>query len=123
MLAVEMDVGANASKYWACVRFKDKDGVVHERKVGEENKDTAHGNYLRAMIEAYRILIRPCLVTVYCGSDHIAACFQQGWVQGWESHEWKNAKGNTVKNVELWKQLRRFMAPHSTRVIYKKGER
>lgn len=122
MLEVEMEVGANPNKYWAFVRFRDKNGKVHERAVEEENKGTVHSNYLRAMIEGYRILIKPCMVTVYCGSDHITACFQQGWVSSWENHEWKNSNGRDVRNVELWKQLRRFMAPHSTRVIYKKGE-
>lgn len=122
MLEVEMEVGANPNKYWAFVRFWDKNGKVHERTVEEECKATIHSNYLRAMINGYRILIKPCMVTVYCGSDHITACFQQGWVNSWESHEWKNSNGKDVRNVELWRQLRRFMAPHSTRVIYRKGE-
>lgn len=123
MLSVDMEVWANTNKYWALVRFKDAAGNVHERKKEEERKATINSNYLQAFIEGFRKLIKPCMVTVYCSSDHIAACFQKEWVQSWEAHEWKNASGNTVRNVEQWKALRRIMAPHSVRVVYVRRER
>lgn len=123
MQQVEMSVGANASKYWAYIRFEDKEGVVHERRVNQEHSATVNSNYLQAMIDGYQKLIKPCMVTVFCESDHIVACFQQGWVNNWEAHDWKNAKGNTVKNAEQWKTLRGVMAQHSSRVVHIKGDR
>ena len=46
---------------------------------------------------------------------------RNGWVNEWEKREWKNAKGNKVKNAEQWEQFRKVAAPHSVRVIYEKG--
>ena len=122
VLKVDMEVRASTSKYWALLRFEDAEGNVHERRKEGERASTVNSNYLQAFIEGFRILIKPCMVTVYCGSDHIAACFQKEWVQSWEAHSWKNAKGSTVRNVEQWKELRGIMAAHSVRVVYDRRE-
>lgn len=123
MFKVDMTVDANASKYLAKVNFEDRQGTVHSRSISEERTATVNGNYLEALFKAFEILNRPCMVTVYCSSDFIVACFQNGWVTNWEKAGWKNAKGKEVKNAEQWKYLREMMAPHSTRFIYLKGER
>ena len=118
---VDMYVTANVSNYLAKVQFCDGKGKVHERVLEREHEGTVNGNYLTAMTVAFRILLKPCMVTVHCGSDHITACIQNGWVNEWEKREWKNAKGNKVKNAEQWEQFRKVAAPHSVRVIYEKG--
>ncbi len=117
---VTIEIGANASKYWALLAFKDQKGREHKREVRKDRPATANENYLVGLTEAYKVLKTPCMVTVCCGSDHIAACFSNGWVQDWEKHEWKNKKGKTVRNAEAWQELRKAMAPHSTRVIYRR---
>ena len=31
------------------------------------------------------------------------SAFQNEWLTGWQAAGWKNAKGNTIRNVEQWK--------------------
>lgn len=119
-MEVEFTIGAKASNYWALLVFVDKSGVIHKKKIEEKHKGTINGNYLIALIEAYKALNRPCMVTVHTDSDYIVASFQNGWVDSWEHHEWKNAKGRIVRNVELWQELRQVMRPHSSRFVYRK---
>lgn len=118
MHKVTITIGASTSKYWASIEFEDSRGVVHARQVDQEKKATVNSNYLSALTDAFRILTRPCMATVYADSDYIVAAFKNGWVQDWEKHDWKNKKGNTVRNVEQWKRLREAMAPHSARFLY-----
>lgn len=118
MYEVTVTISANTSKYWASVQFEDRRGVVHARNVDKENKATINRNYLNALTDAFSILTKPCMVTVYADSDYIVAAFKNGWVQDWEKHDWKNKKGNIVRNVEQWKTLREAMAPHSARFLY-----
>ena len=122
-MEVDVEIRASASNYWALLTFVDKSGKTHTKEIKGENKGTVNGNYLTALIEAYKALNRPCMVTVYTDSDYIVASFQNGWVDSWMRHGWKNAKGRTVRNVELWKELCRVKTPHSSRFIYRKEQR
>ena len=122
-MEVEVEIRANTSNYWALLTFVDKSGQVHTKEINEEHKGTINGNYLTALIKAYEALNRPCMVTVYADSDYIVASFQNGWVDSWMRHNWKNAKGRTVRNVELWQELKQAMRPHSSRFIYRKEKK
>ena len=64
---VDMYVTASASNYLAKVQFQDGRGKVHERVLEREHEGTVNGNYLTAMTVAFRILLKPCMVTVHCG--------------------------------------------------------
>lgn len=123
MYQVEMQIGAKPKHAWASVRFKDRTGKVHRRDLEVEGEETVNRNYLKVLAEAFRILTRPCMVTVYIDSDYIAACFQNGWVYNWEKNDWKNSKGKPVRNEEQWKAVRKSMAPHSIRFVYVKDEK
>ena len=123
MYHVDITVGANTSKYWASVQFEDKSGTVHERTINREIQGTINGNHLEALIEAYKLLEKPCMVTVHTESDYIIAPFQQGWINNWEQNGWKSGKGKVVRNVERWKRLRQAMSPHSSRFLKLEGSR
>lgn len=122
-MEVDVEIRASTSNYWALLTFVDKSGQVHKKEINGEHKGTINGNYLTALIEAYKALNRPCMVTVYADSDYIVASFQNGWVDSWMRHNWKNAKGRTVRNVELWQELKQAMRPHSSRFIYRREKK
>lgn len=123
MFEVKIQIGANTSKYWATVQFEDKNGTVHERNVVKERRASENNNLLQALIDAIRILKRPCMVDVYTSSEYIIEPFKQGWIRSWEQHGWTNAKGKKVRNAEQWQQVRIVMAPHSLRFLYLDGRR
>ena len=90
-----------------------KDGEPHTRqgfihmKAGTE----AQGN-LRAMINAFFILKKPCQALVFTRCEHILNTIQNHWHIQWKKNEWRNAKGKPVKNVELWEMLMDKTDPH-----------
>lgn len=60
---------------------------------------------LTAVIEALKILKRPCKVNFYSDSAYVVNAFLQKWIYGWMKKGWKTASGDPVKNKELWQEL------------------
>lgn len=118
MYEVDIEIGANESKYWASLAFEDKNGNIHEKQIGADRKAGKNSNYLQALIDAVNELKTPCMLNVYTKSEYIIEPFKQGWIVSWEKNGWKNAKGNTVRNAEQWQQARQALAAHSARFLY-----
>lgn len=123
MSRVDVYIDATASKYWARLQFETKDGVVHEKKLESDRDGTVNGNLIAAVTDAFRELNRPCMIDVHTRSEYIVEPFKNGWINNWEKHEWRNAKGGIVRNAELWKRLREEMARHSVRFLYTEDKR
>lgn len=122
MYKVNIEIGANASKYWASIEFVDKAGTRHSRRINQDRTASQHSNFLEALIEAVDILNYPCMLNVYTSSEYIIEPFKQGWIWNWEKNGWTNAKGNIVRNAEQWKRVRNSLAPHSVRFYYSGGK-
>ena len=81
--------------------------------LGENRKEISGGSEnttnnimeLTAVIEALKILKRPCKVNVYSDSAYVVNAFLQKWIYGWMKKGWKPAGGDPVKNKELWQEL------------------
>ena len=81
--------------------------------LGENRKEISGGSEnttnnimeLTAVIEALKILKRPCKVNVYSDSAYVVNAFLQKWIYGWMKKGWKTAGGDPVKNKELWQEL------------------
>lgn len=115
---VDVYIDASASNYWASIQFEDKDGVVHEKKIKKDRDGTVNGNLIIAVTDAFKALNRPCMVDIFTRSEYIVEPFRNGWINNWEKNEWRNAKGKTVRNAELWKALRTEMERHAVRFLY-----
>lgn len=117
MYEVEIRIGASASNYWALLEFDDKKGVHHRKEIKKERDASTQKNTLQAVIDALQVLKSPCMLNIYSTEDCFVAALQNGWITSWQQHSWKNAKGNTVRNVEEWKKIWELLAPHSRRVM------
>lgn len=60
---------------------------------------------LTAVIEALKMLKRPCKVNIYSDSAYVVNAFLQKWIYGWMKKGWKTAGNEPVKNKELWQEL------------------
>lgn len=81
--------------------------------IGENSKEISGGSEnttnnimeLTAVIEALKLLKRPCKVSLYSDSAYVVNAFIQKWIYGWMKKNWKTAGGEPVKNKELWQEL------------------
>lgn len=60
---------------------------------------------MTAVIEALKILKRPCEVNLYSDSAYVVNAFLQNWVKNWIKNNWKTSDKKDVKNKELWLEL------------------
>ena len=81
-----------------------------------ENGTEAQG-CLMALINAYCILKKPCETSVITQCGTILNTMQNGWLTAWEKNGWKNAKGNDVKNQDLWKMLMEKQSNHTYTIM------
>ena len=97
--------------------------------LGENRKEISGGSEnttnnimeLTAVIEALKILKRPCKVNIYSDSAYVVNAFLQKWIYGWLKKGWKTAGGDPVKNKELWQELYSLTKTHDVTFIKVKG--
>ena len=97
--------------------------------MGENKKEISGGSpnttnnimELTAVIEALKILKRPCKVNVYSDSAYVVNAFTQNWIYGWMKKNWKTADGTPVKNKELWQELYSLTKVHDVTFNKVKG--
>ncbi len=59
---------------------------------------------LTAAAEALETLKRPCRVVVNTDSEYLRNGITR-WHTGWVRKGWKNAKGEPVANMDLWRRI------------------
>lgn len=68
---------------------------------------------LKAITAGATILTKACLIRVKTSCGHILNTAGGMWYIQWEKNGWKNAKGNPVKNAELWQEMLQVLRAHS----------
>ncbi len=86
---------------WAAILcFK---GVQKEMS-GAEPDTTNNRMELTAAAEALETLKRPCRVRINTDSEYLKNGITR-WHTGWVRKNWRNAAGDPVKNMDLWKRI------------------
>ncbi|HVB67605.1 MAG TPA: ribonuclease HI [Acetobacteraceae bacterium] len=93
---------------WAAIlRFGD-----HERELsGAEPVTTNNRMELTAALSALEVLKRPCTVVLHTDSEYLRNGVTR-WHQGWVRRNWRNAAGDPVANMDLWRRLLAAAAVH-----------
>ena len=76
------------------------------------SKTTENALTLELLIGALSILTKTCSVRVNTPCGHVLNAVNNRWIPQWEKKGWVNAKGDPVKNAELWQQADRLMKNH-----------
>ena len=76
---------------------------------------------ITAVLEALKLLKRPCNVDVYSDSAYVVNCFNQGWIYNWIKKGWKTANNDPVKNQDLWQELYNLTKIHKVKFNKVKG--
>lgn len=103
---------------WAAILMA---GGVTKEISGSDPATTNNRMEMKAAIEAFRKLNRPCRVRIYSDSAYLVSAFNQGWLLNWQSNGWKNAARDPVSNMELWQELLKLAKPHQVTWVKVKG--
>ena len=92
----------------AVLRFR---GVERELS-GYEAETTNNRMELTAAAEALEALKRPCTIVLYTDSEYLKNGITR-WHTGWVRKNWRNAAGDPVKNMDLWRRILDAAKPHA----------
>ncbi|MBB5019655.1 ribonuclease HI [Chitinivorax tropicus] len=93
----------------------------HQRELFGGEADTTNNRMeLRAVIEALKVLKRPCQVRVYTDSQYVQKGISE-WIHGWKRKGWRNSQNEPVKNADLWQQLDLAQSQHQMEWRWVKG--
>jgi ribonuclease HI len=86
---------------WAAImRFRG-----HERELsGSDPATTNNRMELTAAAMALEALKRPCRVVLHTDSEYLRNGITR-WHTGWVRRNWRNASGDPVANMDLWRRL------------------
>ena len=84
-----------------------------QKEISGGKKDTTNNVMeLTAVIEALKLLNRPCKVDLYSDSAYVVNAFIQKWTINWQKNNWKTSDKKDVKNKELWQELLELTTTH-----------
>jgi ribonuclease HI len=94
---------------WAAIlRFRG-----HTRELSGAAADTTNNRMeLTAAASALEALTRPCKIILHTDSEYLKNGITR-WHTGWVRKNWRNAAGDPVKNMDLWRRILDAAQPHS----------
>jgi ribonuclease HI len=102
---------------WAAIlRFRD---AVRELS-GREAATTNNRMELTAAAAGLEALRRPCRVVVHTDSEYVRNGITR-WHAGWVRRNWRNAAGDPVANMDLWRRLLDAAAVHQVEWRWVRG--
>jgi ribonuclease HI len=102
---------------WAAIlKFRD---TVKELSGGEA-ETTNNRMELTAAAEALTALTRPCTVVLHTDSEYLKNGITR-WHTGWVRKNWRNAAGDPVKNMDLWRRILDAAKPHRVEWVWIRG--
>jgi ribonuclease HI len=84
---------------------------VEKELSGGERATTNNRRELTAAAVALEALKRPCHVRLHTDSEYLKNGITR-WHEGWVRKNWRNATGDPVKNMDLWKRVLAAAKPH-----------
>jgi ribonuclease HI len=100
----------------AILKFR---GKVKELS-GAEAETTNNRMELTAAAEALTALTRPCRVVLHTDSEYLRNGITR-WHTGWVRKNWRNAQGDPVKNMDLWRRILDAAKPHQIDWVWVRG--
>jgi len=75
---------------------------------------------LTAAAAALEALKRPCKVRLHTDSQYLRDGITR-WHVGWVRKNWRNAAGDPVKNMDLWRRILDAAKPHEVEWVWVRG--
>ena len=100
----------------AILRYGESEKEIN----GYQPRTTNNIMELTAVIEALKLLSRPCEVIITTDSNYVKDGITK-WIHNWKLKGWKTANRKSVKNKELWIELSQLTGKHQTTWKWVKG--
>lgn len=107
MINISLLTGLTETECIAELRYIKPNGEEHKRRYTCErySADSSHRAELKALATGLKEIRCPARVTAYLKTPHSIAAINQSWFQSWKQNDWKNTKGNLVRDWEVWKEI------------------
>lgn len=93
----------------------------HEKELsGGEANTTNNRMELTAVIQALKVLTKPCRLKIYTDSVYVQKGMTE-WIDGWKARNWRTSDKKPVKNDDLWRMLDQLTHSHHIEWIWVKG--
>ena len=102
--------------YGAILRY----GVKTKEISGCQLQTTNNRMEMMAIIEALRLIKRPCKIRVVTDSNYVVKGMTE-WISGWVKRNWVNSKKRPVLNRDLWETLLGLSRQHEMEWIWVRG--
>lgn len=111
------DKASNMVNAVSLLEFIDNKGKQHTR-VAEtaEEGGTKNSIALKAAVQALKMLVKPCTVTIYTDNTYIKSCITNGWMQKWKQDGWVKPDGSVPANINLWKDF--YISSHTHKIKF-----
>jgi len=88
------------------LRMKKGEEQYYEKppEIGKAD-GTANRLILWSICRALERMPSERMILIYMENTYIASVINQGWLEIWERNDWKNSRGNEIKDVDLWKAI------------------
>jgi len=87
---------------------------------GYEENTTNNRMELMAVIEALKVLKRPCRIKISSDSSYVVKGMTE-WIEGWQKKNWMNSQKKPVLNRDLWEMLLKYSNLHDIEWAWVKG--
>lgn len=107
MINISLITSMTESECIADLRYIKPNGEEHKRRYTCERypADSMHRAELKALAAGLKEIKCPSRVIAYMRTPHSIAAINQDWIRGWKQNDWKNTKGNLVRDWEIWKEI------------------
>lgn len=94
----------------------------HEMISGHELQTTNNRMELMAVLMAVKHSRKKgyCSVLINSDSAYVVNSITMGWLQKWQKNGWKTKTGESIKNIDLWKQMNVLLSDDEYEVLVKK---
>lgn len=98
------------AKVCGVVEYQTRKGPATYSFTKKAENITAHRLALLGIVEAMKILKKPCELYISTDDKYIVDMWDQGLPDRWQQSGWKKSDGKEVRNADLWREIKN--APH-----------
>ena len=105
------------------MRTKKKNGSDFEKKsIAEFEEATESRLVLYSIRDSIQRMNYACEVRIWTECTYVAAAINNHWVETWNNSNWKNSRGEEVKDSNLWSQILQELEENGHQVTAEVGK-